>query len=193
MFHSKNWETVSEIIRLENPWLTVVGERLLDDQGRLLDYWRVEKPHSAIAITLCGEDLIFPKPSYRPGVKCCTLDFPGGRVPTGTAPQDVIPQILQRELGLVADDILSLEPLNHRHHHPKQGFFINSSFSNQQLHGFVARIRGDAKSLDPSKLHVKRFSSVLSKGEIPSLLSELTCLQCRSLLLEWLLLQSQDI
>ena len=112
---------------------------------------------------------------YRPGVQSNTLDFPGGRVPKGLEPINVVPQILDRELGISQSGITKITPLN------QTGWAINSSFSNQKLYGFVAEI--DSKmSINPDQLGATY--SKTSTG-INLLLQDLTCLQCRAVLLEW--------
>lgn len=70
--------------------------------------------------------------------------------------------------------MMQLSPLN------PEGWAINSSFSNQTLYGFVAHI-SNIKQL--SEL-VSAVYPVDSLG-IQELLQKLTCLQCRSVLLEW--------
>ncbi len=94
--------------------MTLFEESLLDNHGTESEYWRVEKEDSAVILTMQGNDLVFPKPNvYRPGVGKNTLDFPSGRVPQGKRPIDVVPMILERELGIHASkDIISIQPLN---------------------------------------------------------------------------------
>lgn len=181
---TKPWETISQFVAIRSPWLTLIGERLKDDRDRLLDYWRVEKADSAVIMTLHRDRFALPKPVYRPGVGEITLDFPGGRVPTDTAPIEVVPEILQRELGVGEDQIDRLLTLN------SDGWLVNSSFSNQKLFGFVAEIRADAQ-LDDRLLWETRYQ-VNETKEIDRLLEALTCLQCRAVLLEWLRQRSGD-
>eukprot|EP00977_Amphora_coffeiformis_P027539 scaffold34620_cov160-Amphora_coffeaeformis.AAC.4 len=183
------WETVGMISTMVTPWLTLHGERLRDNQGQLLDYWRVEKEHSVVIVTLHRNRLVFPRPQYRPGVGQSTLDFPGGRVPRAIETVDgiqtqVVPRILQRELGLgdmddskdACQDIFCISG--------PEGWIINSSFSNQRLYGFVAVIRDDVE-LDSIFLHPKSYD-LLHPEHMQVLLNEdLKCLQCRHVLLEY--------
>ena len=74
--------------------------------------------------------------------------------------------------------LITLIPLNN------EGWAVNSSFSNQKLYGFVANIEPNAK-LDP-ELVVGTYS--LTLDGIQNLLEEITCLQCRAVLMEWILL-----
>jgi len=175
---SKEWKVVNELVKIQSPWLTIIGERIQDDRDKLLDYWRVEKDDSAVIVTIHRGQFIFPKPIYRVGVDETTLDFPGGRVPGDGSAVEVVPKILERELGIEDSAIYRIASLN------SKGWPINSSFSNQKLFGFVAEIKDDV-DLDPSFLHTSSYS-IIDTDEIGQLLEELTCLQCRAVLLEWL-------
>lgn len=176
------WQKICEVATVSSPWLTVYCERLRDDKGQTLDYWRVEKDHSVIVLTIHRNRLIFPKKQYRPGVGRQTLDFAGGRA--SSTPQESIGGILKRELNLdVEKDVEKLEPLNEN-----TGWFINSSFSNQALFGFVAKIRNDVE-LDSALLHSESYA-IDDMDDIDKLLAtELTCLQCRSVMMEWMMRQ----
>jgi hypothetical protein len=181
---SKTWETLSRFVEIKSPWLTLIGEKLKDDQNRLLDYWRVEKADSVIVIPVQNQQLLFPIPTYRPGIQSITLDFPGGRVPPGISPREGILAILNKELGIQSEDLKQIRPIN------DQGWFVNSSFSNQQLYGFVADV-DPAVTVNSSYLG---STYPLTSSAIEHLLAELTCLQCRALLLEWLRqIQLEDI
>jgi hypothetical protein len=174
---STDWKTHGEIMRLESPWVTVLAERWQDTGGTMLDYWRVQRADSAIVLPLQGDTLLLPAPAFRPGVGQSTLDFPGGRVSAGVRPADMVPGILQRELGLDRPHIVSVNPIN------QVGWAVDSSFSSQRLWGFVARV--DADWQPPGT--VLRYPATAPKGGIdPALQIQLTCLQCRALLLAWL-------
>lgn len=179
---SDGWQTIGQVATISSPWLHIYCERLCDDKGQELDYWRVEKDHSVIILTVHQgvNRFVFPKKQHRPGVKHHTLDFAGGRCARETTPQDAVAGILKRELNLdLEKDISSLEPLN------EKGWYVNSSFSNQELFGFVAVLHKDTK-LDPELVFDKTYA-VDSKNDIDNLLqNDLMCLQCRSLLLEYL-------
>ncbi len=61
---------------------------------------------------------------------------------------------------------------------------MNSSFSNQKLYGFVAHIK-DITKLVPELVAV---TYALTSDGVQNLLEKITCLQCRAVLLEWILL-----
>lgn len=171
-----DWQIRDRFLELRSPWLTVIGEHLQEPkQGQILEYWRVEKADSVIILPIQNHQLILPPPTYRPGLGKATLDFPGGRLPEGEQAIEVVPTILQRELGVTAEDIVQITALNSR------GWAVNSSFSNQQLYGFVADLHSTAKI--PANFIGETYPS--TDSGVQSLLKSLTCLQCRALLLEW--------
>jgi hypothetical protein len=171
----KYWQTRDRFLELHSGWMTLIGEHLQDCQGQILTYWRIEKADSAIVLPIQGDRIVLPSPSYRPGVGQVTLDFPGGRVPEGQNPEQAALAILKRELGIEAISITELIPLN------TEGWAVNSSFSNQKLYGFMARIDDTTKILS-------EFAAIaypVSLAEVEHVLQKLTCLQCRAVLLEW--------
>lgn len=87
------WETLDRFVAISSPWLQLIGEHLRDDRQREIEYWRVEKADTAIALTLQNDKLILPVRQYRPGLAKTTLDFPGGRVSPEQTPQAAIPGI----------------------------------------------------------------------------------------------------
>lgn len=160
---------------LRSHWMRLVGEHLRDDQGRRLEHWRIEKADSVIVLPILGRELLLPARQWRPGVSAATLDFPGGRVAPGATPADAGRQALQRELGLPANAITGLSALN------TQGWAVNSSFSDQRLFGMHATLTPiPTWSLKPG---VRRVP--VESAAIETLLDELSCLQCRVVLLEW--------
>ena len=178
---AKPWKNMGEIVTITSPWLTLKGERLLDDADNLLDYWRVEKDDSAVILVLHRGHLVFPKPVWRVGLHATTLDFPGGRVPRGMAPQDVVGRILERELQIDSETaIKTWQALNE-----DQGWPVNSSFSNQKLFGFVVELHNDVELDYEAVLHPKTYDPN-NPSDLELLLQEdLLCLQCRAVLLEW--------
>ncbi len=35
------WENPSSFVEIRSPWLTLIGELMQDNQGQIIDYWRV--------------------------------------------------------------------------------------------------------------------------------------------------------
>lgn len=170
----KNWHTIMQLAEIRTNWVTFIGEQVEDADGRILDYWRVEKEDSAIIIPIMEDFIVLPTPIYRHGVKKFTLDFPGGRIPHDKPPSSAIPDILFRELGVKEDSILHIYSLN-------DGLFINSSFSNQKLYGFVVHLKKDSVQANEDII----VYPINQKG-IRNLLDEMKCVQCRVLLFDFL-------
>lgn len=171
------WKTLDRILEIRSPWLKLIGEKIQDDRNKILDYWRIERADSAVIIPLYEGQFLLPVPTYRPGLGQRTLDFPGGRIPEGQAPETQVPAILQRELGVSATAIARLTPLN------ETGWAINSSFSNQKLYGFAAELSPET-AINPERLGA---TYPTHPEGVRHLLRDLTCLQCRAVLLEWML------
>lgn len=171
-YAGQTWVVGDRFLDMRTPWCTVIGEHWQDHLGQQLDYWRIERADSLIVLPLQRGRFLLPTPMFRPGVGRATLDFPGGRLPKGAAPEPIAKRILQRELGVPEEAIAHLHPLNPK---PLQ---VNSSFSDQHLFGFWA-------ILAPTAEVVQGQTYPATLEGIQSLNQHLTCLQCRALLLEW--------
>jgi hypothetical protein len=171
------WQVQDRFLELHSRWMTLIGEHWLDAQGQQLEYWRLEKADSVIVLPIQPDHLgqshiLLPAASFRPGVGQVTLDFPGGRRLVGQTPEEAAIAILHRELGVNATAIAQVTPLN------TSGWAINSSFSNQRLYGFIAQI-------DPATpLALATVAYLANAAGVDQLLQQLTCLQCRAVLLE---------
>jgi hypothetical protein len=167
------WTTLGEQLRIETPYATFVVEELEDDAGRRYEWARLEKPDSLLLVIEHDGDILLPPPTYRPGIGRWSLDLPGGRLegPGGVA--GAAGRIVERELGVAADDLLDVELLE------PAGLAIDSSTSSARL--FVARgsLRPDVE-LGPS---VRRQRS--DEISLHALDDVLDCLQCRSALDSW--------
>jgi hypothetical protein len=171
-----DWKKLSEIVRVGSQWVTLVGERWLCDKGKELEYWRVEKVDSVIVLPVQAGHVFCVAPTFRPGIGRATLDFPGGRLPEGKAPADVVPFLLQRELGIPPEAIQRTEALN------AEKWIINSAFSNQGLWGFIAEI-DDTFAIPERLIGAKAMADAPG---LKQLMAKLDCLQCRAVLLDWL-------
>ncbi len=175
--HSKQaeWQILETIFRLNNQWANVICERLVDDSGRLLTYWRIEKSSSVIILPFYRQQIILPKPFYRHGIKVMTYDFPGGRFEEGTLLEELVCKILERELGVVSKDIQDIFVIN------QNGWNIDSSFTNQKV--FFCEAFLDA-SANLNEDFVEAMFPLNAKG-INEIMNRLNCIQCRCALLEW--------
>lgn len=171
------WRLLSRTASLETPWIQLVGERWDDGNGHILDYWRTVNADSVIIIPEQAGELLLPQKTFRPGVGCETLDFPGGRVKPCISLEEAAYEILERELGIMRHGVVSLEALN------SKALLVNSSTSSHKLYGLHARLADDAIELLSHSRY--RFNS---QG-MANLLGELDCLQCRCLLLDLLRLR----
>ncbi len=168
------WQVLENLMIMKNRWISLIGERLLDDKGNHLSYWRVERCDSVVIIPIYRHMFLLPAPVYRPGVALKTHDFPGGRHEKGRQPIETAHMILKRELGISTVDVQTMRLMN------EQPWLVDSSFSNQKLHIFEA-VLNDAALVDPTLLDVR---CPIDQAE--TLLNKLVCLQCRCALLDWL-------
>ncbi len=113
MNEKNQWLLLERFVEIRSPWLTLIGEKLLDEQKRVLDYWRVEKADSVVIVTIHKGLFLLPVPSYRPGVGKATLDFPGGRVQSDD-PVATVPAILSREKRINSSEIACLTVISHQ-------------------------------------------------------------------------------
>lgn len=180
---AENWLVRDRFFSLQTNWVSLIGEHLEDHKGEVLEYWRVERPDSVVVVPIQNEQILLPPPTYRPGVGQATLDFPGGRQIENLTPEGSAPFILQRELGVNFAAIARLWPLT------QEGWQVNSSFSNQKLYGFVAQLHPDVPI--PASYLGSAYPDTPSG--ISALLQDLTCLQCRAVLLEWWSLRQQSV
>ncbi len=169
------WETRDRFLDMRSNWFRLIGEHLVNDQGQLLEYWRVERAHSVIVLPIQTNQLILMAPDFRPGVGQPTYDFPGGRLPEDQTPEQAASIILCRELKIEPTAIASLTPIN------SEAWLVNSSFSNQKLYGFVAHLQPSIQI----PVDRKGPTFAINSTGIQSLLTILHCLQCRALALEW--------
>ncbi|MBW4468347.1 MAG: NUDIX domain-containing protein [Pegethrix bostrychoides GSE-TBD4-15B] len=169
------WQVRDRFLELNSRWMTLIGEHLQDHQGKILEYWRIEKADSVIVLPILGNCILLASLSYRPGIGQVTLDFPGGRLLKEQTPEQAAIATLERELGIEAANITQLIPLN------TEGWAVNSSFSSQKLYSFVAHIDKTTKRIPETF----PFSHPATPAEFQQLLQKFTCLQCRAVFLEW--------
>ncbi len=173
---SSSWQVLETLARIENPWLTLIGERFRDETGKDLTYWRVERSDSVIVIPIYMQTFILPRQYYRPGVGKMTFDFPGGRHDPSHDLEHSAYRVLQKELQIEPEYVKDMAMLN------PDGWNVDSSFSNQRVFVFEACISREIKlNYDLIETRLPTDSDGFQK-----LLSSLHCLQCRCALLEWM-------
>jgi len=171
----KKWKLLHRMVHLESPWITVFADRMLDNRGKELEYWHFERADSVIVLAMQGDHFVLPDMEYRPGVDAVTLDFVGGRIGPGKTPREAAISMLDKELGVSEQHILDISPL------AEYPFAVDSSFSSQQVYGFVARIAQEAPLAASVRRHLVTNADQLQQ--------ELRCAQCRLMLNEFLLCQ----
>lgn len=170
------WRRLSQIAELRTPWLSVFGERLRDQTGQELEYWRIERPDSLLVVTEHRGRLILPAPSYRPGVGRATLDLAGGRLRHAGAIPETAREIVQREFDLPGEEgVVSQSLLN------PDGWDVDSSVSTQRLYGVSLEIADDVDI--PASRVGASFAATPNGGR--EALACLACVQCRAVLAEW--------
>ncbi len=174
------WKLLESIVSIDNRWIELTGEYLLDEEGQRLTYWRVKRADSVIVIPIYRNKLILLKPSYRHGIEEFTYDFPGGRHEDALTHQETAYKILQRELHIFQNDVEKLTSIN------KDGWIVDSSFSSQRVFSFEAIIR--SSSILYFDL-IGIMESTDTEG-VDKVFSKLCYMQCHCTLLEWILRQN---
>ena len=173
------WKLRDTFLNIATNWVRLIGESYTDQDGKDIEYYRVEKTESVIVLPIY-KDLIYCAPaSFRPGVQRSTLDFPGGRIIENKSIKDSALAILGRELGVSAERIEDMQVMD------SQGWPINSSFSNQKLFGVIAYM---SSGLDDSSADTGGCFSINPEG-ISDLLARIDCAQCRLVLFHYLFLK----
>ncbi len=173
----KPYKVINLLARLSNKWISLVGERVQDENGELLDYWRVERADSVIVIPVINDTIILPKPVYRHGAGETTYDFPGGRINDQETPLQAAFRILEKELSIKSCDVKDIHPIN------QNGWLVDSSFSNQNVFAFNADLQ-KSTILDRDLI---RLQEPTNRQGVLKILELLVCIQCRHALLEWVL------
>ena len=178
------YKVLQPLARLNNKWVTLIGERVEDENGKLLDYWRVERPDSVIVIPIFNEKILLPRAYYRHGIGDLTHDFPGGRIDgNDTTSAQAAGRVLERELKINKNDVQSLKPIN------IEGWILDSSFSNQRVYAFEAILQNEVAL---GKDLIFTWEPATSEG-VFKIMKLLHCLQCRHALLEWFILRDREI
>jgi hypothetical protein len=171
-----NWKVLSQFVKIESPWLTIFGENIKDESGKLLEYWRVEKPNGLIVIVVQNNKILLPRQSYRPGVGKNTIDFCGGRLSKNLNLEESTTEIVKRELRVSDNKPFKKIKLINR-----SGYLLDSSFSNVYIFGAIAELK---PSITIKEQNIGASYNLTSEG-MKQLLKDVLCLQCRAIFLEW--------
>jgi hypothetical protein len=157
----------SEIV-IDSRWVKVLKDHYRSNGGDTLEYWLVDRTDSVIILVRQGGKFILGDKQLRPGVGVKTLDFAGGRV-DGLEPLEAAKLCVQREFRL--GDVVFPDPTK-----LTEPLFVDSAFSTQKVYGFYLEMPENVP-LDGARYTAKQLAE------------SLVCLQCRAMLLEWMLTQ----
>lgn len=163
-----SWKTLRSRIIYDNPWMTVVEDRVINPGGGENDYGHVKFKNRAVAIVPLDED----GNTWLVGQQRYTLDLYSWELPMGGSPLAEDPLIaakreLQEETGLIARDWQQL-------------MFIHTtnSITNEEGFVFVARDleQGDtnfdeSEDLQIRKLPMSEALQMIRQGEITDVIS----------------------
>jgi len=169
----KKWKLLHRIVKLKSNWVTVYADKLLDDKDQVLEYWHYERPDSVIVIAIQEGKFLLPAPQYRVGVDKVMTDFAGSRIDKDIKPEQAAINVIGKELGFAKQDITEIKTIT------KIPLAVDSSFSTQKLHGFIAKIK---KSALPNE-NVQSYK----QSEVTKLRSAIHCAQCKLILDEYIL------
>ena len=163
-----SWKTLRSRIVYDNPWMTVVEDRVINPGGGENDYGHVKFKNRAVAIVPLDED----GNTWLVGQQRYTLDLYSWELPMGGAPLAEDPlaaakRELKEETGLIAKDWQQL-------------MFIHTTNSITNEEGFVFVARDleqgatefdDAESLQIRKLPMSEALQMIRQGEITDVIS----------------------
>lgn len=156
------WIKKDTITHIKTKWVDIFCELWVDNENKLLEYWRVEKDDSLIVLVTNENDFLLPKRQYRVGANTETLDFSGGRF--NSKEQNIEKraiEIASKELHIEENDLAFVKQLS------STSFIINSSFNNQKLYICL--------------VHAKKSNQNIIRHPIDNsntLLQDINCLQC---------------
>lgn len=163
-----SWKTLRSRIVYDNPWMTVVEDRVINPGGGENDYGHVKFKNRAVAIVPLDED----GNTWLVGQQRYTLDLYTWELPMGGAPLAENPlaaakRELKEETGLIAKDWQQL-----------MFFHTSKSITNEEGFVFVARDLeqgetefDEAEDLQIRKLPMSDALQMIRQGEITDVIS----------------------
>jgi hypothetical protein len=92
-----DWKLRDTFLNIATNWVRLIGESYTDQDGKDIEYYRVEKTDSVIVLPIYKDLIYCALASFRTGVQRSTLDFPGGRIIENKSIKDSALAILGRE------------------------------------------------------------------------------------------------
>ena len=162
------WETLKSKVVFDNPWITVLQDRVINPSGGRNDYGHVHFKGLAVAIVPLDED----GNTWLVGQDRYTLGQYSWELPMGGAPRDENPAIaaqreLKEETGLRADDWTEIL---HMH--------VSNSITDEEGYVFLARDLtpgeqnlGETENITVRKLPLSEAVEMVLDGRITDLMS----------------------
>ncbi len=162
------WEVLNEKTVYESfPWIRVDAQKIKLPSGNIVeDYHRVILPQTVVVYPTTIHNKILMLETYRHGIGCSSLLFPGGIIDNEELPIEAAKRELLEETGYSGD---AWEPLG--------SFIPHSNYGSGKVHIFKAE--NLEKSKDPSSGDLEKMEITLYDQN--SLLEELKMGRIKSL------------
>ncbi len=163
-----NWKTLRSRIIFDNPWMTVVEDRVINPGGGENDYGHVKFKNRAVAIVPLDKDgntWLVGQQRYTLGLY--SWELPMGGAPLAEDPLAAAKRELKEETGLIANEW-------------RQLMFIHTtnSITNEEGYVFVARDLeqgetefDESEDLQVRKLPLAEALQMIRQGEITDVIS----------------------
>ncbi|MFT5501218.1 MAG: 8-oxo-dGTP pyrophosphatase MutT (NUDIX family) [Woeseiaceae bacterium] len=163
-----SWKTLRSRIIFDNPWMTVVEDRVIDPGGGENDYGHVKFKNRAVAIVPLDKDgntWLVGQQRYTLGLY--SWELPMGGAPLAEDPLAAAKRELKEETGLIANEW-------------RQLMFIHTtnSITNEEGYVFVARDLeqgetefDESEDLQVRKLPLAEALQMIRQGEITDVIS----------------------
>lgn len=156
------WRVRSSRYALDVPWYRVRHDEVELPDGRVIDYYRSERPDGAMVLPITADGEVLLVRQYKHGAQAVMLELPGGLVNPGEDPAAAAYRELLEETGFATD--APLQSLG--------WVMADASKSCERLFSFIAR--DVAQVADPRLEHTERASGLLLErrplAELPALI-----------------------
>lgn len=157
------WQTKSQEVVFENPWLRVEDHAVINPAGNPAQYGIVHFKNRAVGIVALTDDLqIYLVGQSRYALKCYSWEIPEGGCPDNEEVEDAAKRELREETGLITQHI---EPLLKMH--------LSNSVSDETAYLFLATELSigeqeleESEDISVKKLPLKEAISMIERGEI---------------------------
>ena len=171
------WKRLSSKVIYDNPWMTVLEDRVVHPGGGETDYGHVRFKNRAVAILpLDDDDNTWLVGQHRYTLDAYSWELPMGGAPAGESPLSAAKRELKEETGLTAENWSQL-------------MFLHTTNSITDEEGYVFIARGleegepdfyDDEVLEIRKLPLAEAIEMARSGEITDAMSVATLLRIRT-------------